>query len=292
VDGGVRVRVHIGASERPWSPGIVFQVLVNCIQDVTTPGNAANDSTYQAALEDYRTRLGDWETARDAALTQANAAADAFEQQTRAQLSPVNEMVSQIIEQHFPPGVRDEEWEVEYWQRLFDWERASVVTYPGWWGSGAARDPLGDPEDFMNASWAKLYLPVRVGMELFALRWIHGKAVAKPLSAAVEKRFAEVIADLRKYRAEILGAEEEVAELERPCQPAPEPFACLGEWTELMPTDGTHCEVVQALTTGADEATATAIDDAAKIEEKALERMTEPAHIRVHIGNDGDDRPD
>lgn len=286
VDGGLRVRVHIGAQEKAFAPPIVFQVVITCIQDVVTQSNAAQDAAYQAALEDYRTRMGEWETLRDQALAQAQQAADEFEQQTRAQLSPVNEMVSQIIEQHFPPGVRDEEWEVEYWQRLFDWERASVVTYPSWWSSGAARDALSDPSDFMNASWAKLYLPVRVGMEVHALRWIHGKAVARPLSAPIEARFAEIVDDLRKFRADVIGAADEVAELERPCQRAPEPFACLAEWSELMPTDGTHVEVVQGLTSGADAATAAAIEDAGKLRDKAVERMTEAAHIKVRVRED------
>jgi hypothetical protein len=42
--------------------------------------------------------------------------------------------------------VRDDVWEIAYWQRLFDWERASFVAYPGWWSGGETRNPILDLE--------------------------------------------------------------------------------------------------------------------------------------------------
>ena len=80
--------------------------------------------------------------------------------------------MSQVIERNFPASVRDERWEIDYWQRIFDWERASYDAYPSWWSRSSPRDPELDPSDFVNASWAELYLPVRPGLELAALRWI------------------------------------------------------------------------------------------------------------------------
>jgi hypothetical protein len=199
--------------------------------------------------------------------------------------------------------VRDDVWEIDFWQRLFEWERASLVSYPHWWSPGPARDPLRDASDFINASWTKLYLPVRLGMEKVALRWIFAKAGAHLVHPAVERRFDEIVEDLRAFRTEFLGAPEEVVELDEPCQSAAELFKCLAEWTEVLPTDGTHVEVVQGATSAADTATAAEIESAAdmrdaqlvsekrtdELKERARDQMTEPARIRVRVDTDGTD---
>jgi hypothetical protein len=305
VDGGgnraLRVRIHIGA--RPWfgGPGISFQVSAMFFKDVTIAGQIAEDTKYNADLTAFRTALSQWTENRDAARTAAQAAGDAFEKQLVDGLSPVNEMISQLIEQHFPTRVRDECWEIDYWQRIFDWERASFVAYPSWWSAAETRNPVLDPSDFINASWAKLYLPVRVGMERLALRWIFGKAVVVPLASEVENRFDVIVNDLRTFRQKVLGAPEEVVELTEACQEAKESFYCLAKWSELMPTDGTHVEIVQGLTSAADPITAQEVKDAAelraallesekrsaKLKDKAYDQMTQPATVGVEIGLGG-----
>ncbi len=302
----LRVRVHIGAPSWVGGPGISFQVGATFYKDVTVTEKAGENTQYNLELEAYRTALKEWTDNRDAALAAAHKAADAFEQRLVHGLSPVNEMVSQIIEQHFPASVRDECWEVEYWQRLFDWERASFVAYPSWWSSGETRNPVLDPSDFINASWAKLYLPVRVGMEHLALRWIFGKTVAVSLSKEVESRFNALVTDLRKFRSDVLGAVDEVVDLTKVCQEAPEKYRCLATWNELMPTDGTHIEVVQGATNAADAITGKEIEDAtglreallgsekwsAKLKEQAHNQMTQPATIDVQVGTGGSPSPD
>ncbi len=294
----LRVCVHIGASEWLGGPGIKFQVGATFYKDVSTTQQAGENKKYDDDLAAYRTALKEWTDQRDAALVAANEAADAFEKRMVDGLSPVNEMVSQIIEQHFPASVRDECWEIDYWQRLFDWERASFNAYPSWWSSSEARNPILDPSDFINASWAKLYLPMKVGMELLALRWIFGKTLAVPLAKEVESRFDVLVEDLRKFRLDELGAVDEVAVLTKECQEAPEKYRCLATWDELMPTDGTHVEVVQGVTNAADPITDQEIADAAalrktllesekqsvKLKDKAHEQMTHPATIEVHVG--------
>jgi len=294
----LRVRIHIGAP--PWlnGPGISFQVGATFYKDVTITPQVGENTKYNDDLVTYRTLLKEWTDQRDAALAAANEAADAFEKRMVDGLSPVNEMVSQIIEQHFPASVRDECWEIDYWQRLFDWERASFIAYPSWWSSGETRNPVLDPSDFINASWAKLYLPVKVGMESLALRWIFGKTLAVPLSREVESRFDALVDDLRTFRSDVLGAIDEVAELTEECQEAPEKYRCLATWNELMPTDGTHIEVIQGVTNAADAITGQEIADAAglreallegekqsaKLKDKAYDQMTQPATIKVHVG--------
>jgi hypothetical protein len=92
-----------------------------------------------------------------------------------------------------------------------------------------------------------------------------------------------------------------MVELDAPCKEVPEQFVCMASWTELMPTDGTHLEVVQGATTAADDVTKSEIESAeelrdallesekrsAKLKDKALDQMTDPATIDVRVGADG-----
>jgi hypothetical protein len=207
-------------------------------------------------LAAYRITLREWETLCEERRAQARTAADAWAATMLRNLNPVSEMLNQIIKQSFPPNVRDEGWEIDLWQKLFDWERANYVAYPGWWADRPLRDPLLDPSEFVNASWARLYIPVRVGMERLALRWIHGRTTRR-LDAAIEARFDAIEADLKQYRRDRFGAELEMM------PPAAggayqEKYETLATWTDFMPTDGTHLEIVQGMTTAADETTAAA----------------------------------
>ncbi|WP_218160015.1 hypothetical protein [Streptomyces sp. PAN_FS17] len=297
----LRVRIHIGAP--PWvnGPGIDFQVRARFRQKPALVQQVGEDTKYTADLAAYRSALQAWTDKRDAAMEQAAQDADALELRMKQGLNPVNEMVSQIIEQQFPASVRDECWEIDYWQRIFDWERASFTAYPAWWSTGESREPELDPADFINASWARLYLPVRAGMELPALRWIFGKAVATPLDSAIEARFEEFVTELRKFRGAVIGEPDEVPQLPQlpqECAEAAEKVHCLAHWSELMPTDGTHVEVVQGVTTAADQVTGREIEDAealraallaaeeetARLKQRAHDRMTKPADLEVHIG--------
>jgi hypothetical protein len=294
------VTVHIGAPSWIGGPGIQFQLGARFKEEVTLTAQDNNDSKYQDDLAAYRTALSDWAQKRDDIIAQALKDADAFEANMMQALSPINEMLSQIIEQRFPANVRDECWEIDYWQRLFDWERASFAAYPSWWSKAQARDPLRDPSDFLNASWAKLYLPVRAGMELLALRWIYGKSVVTKLARDVERQFTVLMKDMADFRTKYFGSADEADDLNKECQAVEDRTYCLACWKETMPTDGTHIEVVQGLTSAADDITSQEIADAAALraalidnekkrsalKDKAANQMTEAAKIIVAVGDE------
>lgn len=300
-DGGDKLTLTIRIEAPPWvgGPGIQFQVGARFNQQVTVTAQDNSDTKYQDDLAAYRTALSDWAQKRDEIMAQALQGADTFEASMLQALSPVNEMISQIIEQRFPANVRDECWEIDYWQRLFDWERASFAAYPSWWAKAQARDPLRDPSDFVNASWAKLYLPVRAGMELLALRWIYGKSVVTLLSHDVEARFAVLLKDIAAYRTQYLGSPDEADDLSDACQAVEDRAYCIACWKETMPTDGTHIEVVQGLTSAADDISSQEIADAAALraalidaekkrsvlKDKAASQMSEAAKIVVAVGD-------
>jgi hypothetical protein len=294
----LRVRVHIGARMWIGGPGIQYQVQVNTFKENPPDQQASQDEGYNTALLSYQTALKDWQDKRDEALRVAQDLGEQRAQQMRQQLNPVNEIISQVIDREFPPSRRDEMWEIDLWQRMFEWQRAAYLAFPGWWSGGSMRDPLTDPQDFLNASWVKLYLPVRLGYELQALRWIFGKAVDTPLETEIEASFDQLIKELGAYRQQQFGAEGELAPLTTPCQPVADLFACLAEWQEYLPTDGTHLEVVQGATTAADAHTEQEIDDAAALRasllagaqaeaavtEKANTLMKGNATVTVNVG--------
>src|SRR5262249_40578237 len=160
------------------------------------------------------------------------------------------------------------------------------------------RDPLLDPSDFLNASWAKLYLPVRAGMERLGLRWIYGKAIATPLAPEVEVQFDALVKDITNFRRAHFGDPNETADLTEECHAVEEKVYCIASGRELMPTDGTHIEVIQGSTTAADAITSQEINDATSLraalidneqkrsalKDKAADQITEPAKVVVRVG--------
>jgi hypothetical protein len=301
----LHVGIHIGSDAWPFGPGISAQVSANFVQDVTVPQKTTSDSAYQAALEDWQSRCKDWEAARDDAMAAAYAAADAFEQAMRQNLSPINEMISQIVGLEFQPEERETVSEVEFWQRAFDWERASFVTYPSWWSNDSMIDPTLDPSAFINASWAKLYLPVRPGMERDSLGWLFAKVGVDRLGASARKAIEAIVKDLETFRKANLGTSDEQPDVSAPCAAVEDKFICIAKWEELMPTDGTHIEVVQSVTTAADPATQAEIDDAAELrqalnesekraaqmKDKAITQMTAAADLEVFVSADPGSAP-
>jgi hypothetical protein len=134
---------------------------------------------------------------------------------------------------------------------------------------------------------------VRPGLELAALRWIYGKSVATLLPDNIESRFQALVDEIRTFRGDVLAEPDELPTLEKPCQDTPERVYSMASWTEVMPTDGTHLEVVQGITSATDQITSPEIDDAAamrkallageqqaaKLKDRAYEQMTEPADL-------------
>lgn len=222
--------------------------------------------------------------------------------------NPLSELMSQVIKQYFKPNPPC--WEIDLWQNIFDWDSASYVLYPSWWSTLPLQDATKDPADFFNASWARLYLPVKmdkiagVSTERLALRWLFGKVTDEKFGdPSKEKIFKEIEKDLDTYRKNHFGDEQEtniVSTAGEECPELKEKFICMARWTELMPTDGTHIEVVQSMTSAADEISKKEVDDVgeirnsliengkldADIKNKALTQITQPASVEVKIRTD------
>ncbi len=168
------------------------------------------------------------------------------------------------------------------------------------------RDYTRSPTDFFNASWARLYLPIKLGFEQPALRWIFGQSTTTPLSADYEATFARLQKELSDYRRTNFGDDREtVIQTDGTGATFVEKTVSLGQWTELLPTDGTHVEVVQAMTSAVDTLVQGEIADAQKLrteritseqrdnalKQKALTDAKKPIDAQVTI-NAGYPEPD
>lgn len=187
----LRVVVHVNAQSSPWLRymPIQFQVSAKCTLLSAATLTAAEKA---AAVAQHAIAREKWEAKRETILEAAAEEAAAWEAGMRERLDPLKEMISQIT----ATSLRDELWEIDFWQELFDWDQASHVAHPGWWSESGLRDPSKDAADFINASCAKLYLPVRPGMERLALRWIFGRTIDRPLESATEHSFDALLDDL------------------------------------------------------------------------------------------------
>jgi hypothetical protein len=254
------------------------------------PDPATVDPEFRKELDAWRIALREWEKQVAEMQLQARAsalaAADAWENETLQSVNALSEMMGRIINERFDdPAFRDECWEVDLWHKVFDWGAAAYRLYPAWWTKGQMRDPARDPSHLYNASWARLYIPINIGYEEIALRWIFGRVVSSTLPPRYEAAFDAVVADLNEYRNKWFGAEEVGINPEDECPEYNEKTICLARWSELLPTDGTHLEIVQSATAAVDDYTQKDLDDTVEFRKAALDAQQADVDLKEKIGN-------
>ncbi len=191
-----------------------------------------------------------------------------------AQLNPVAELIPAVVRSYFDPTVRDDSWEVELWHRVFDFASGGYSLYPGTWDDKALPFPERGAADFLNASWARLFLPIRPGYELVALRFIYGGVLDQPLDPEREAQFQQLLEELEAYRTVRFGAPTGAPGVDLTTKALNEKYEVVARWTETLPTDGTHVEAVISATTGFDAQTEQVVAD-----EKALRDAIVKEHL-------------
>ncbi|GLR83775.1 hypothetical protein [Bradyrhizobium iriomotense] len=287
---GMKCIVHVGAVDRLWVDFSTFPPTPHLDATGTASFQVSArfiPSNVQAA-DDYNQKLAAWKTADDAwqsqdsqikaaALAKAQSDWDAIRQSELARLNPVYEAFGVVITQMFPSTTRDHIDEIDRWERLFDWSQASLKLYPAWWNGTGLREPSLDPTHFVNASWARLFLPVRVGSEAEAIKAIYQVSQGNAPNAALAKYIDDVTGQLNQYRQTSFGSATEVvitpSSTEGECPTTSQPFVCMGSWEETVPTDGTHIEVLQSTTIAADDDSRQRLDDATALRAQEIERQ-------------------
>ena len=123
---------------------------------------------------------------------------------------------------------------MDLWRQLFEWESASFDLYPSWWSDRPMRNPLAEPTDFRNASWARVYLPLRTGREAEALEFIFTGGDPRKLDPALTQITAKAIDDPKTYRKQQFGTETG-GPVSTPPNSLNEKVVALGQWEELLP---------------------------------------------------------
>jgi hypothetical protein len=226
------------------------------------------------AFETYRKELAAWEeeVARRKAEVAARTGAATVSVADRilAKTHPMTELLTRVIHSHFPTQLRDEFWEVEYWHRVFDFSTSAYTLYPGTWQDGPLPFPERRPTDFLNASWARIYLPIQPGYELLALRFIFGSQMDTPLDNARENTISKIVKEIEQYRESEFGGPDGIS-IDPNSQEVEQSFRTLGKWMETLPTDGTHVEGVLSAFTVLDEASESALTDQARLREAMIQ---------------------
>jgi hypothetical protein len=158
--------------------------------------------------------------------------------------------------------------------------------------NAAANDDTRDPSDFITRAG-----PVSASVRGHGTSRCGGSTgTTRALDAVTEARFDAIEADLKKYRKDRFGDETETMDPQANGA-FREQYDTIATWTDLMPTDGTHLEVVQASTMAADEMTLKDAEAAsqlrhalidsqkqdARLKAKAYDQITQPASLEVKI---------
>lgn len=226
--------------------------------------NPVPTSEERAAQDKYQQQLAIWEQLNQPQPTscldvnsQSASVEGTSQPNVPSSFNPLSELMRRLVDFYFVPEVRDDYWEIEYCHRMFDWEDAAYTLYPGWWTGQPLPYPQLPNTHILNASWARLFVPVRPGYERLAMRWVLSCNLECPLSDATEVEIAEIMQELRQYRKEHFGDSNEELVSSGGRGELTGNFKVMGSWTEVLPTDGTHLEIIQSATTAADDLTAT-----------------------------------
>ncbi len=310
---GVRMVVHVGVADcrNPFQPAFWESqgtATLTCSANFIPMPNPAADQAYATAFAAYTSQLADYNARKNLAEAAAVAEAEAAWEKERAVLienvDSTTEIIGTLIEQAFPAQVRDDPWELDLWERIFDLPRVTIKFYPSWWNGPALEDPKSPADSFTNASWARIYLPIRPDAEAQALRWLVERKLYGQGSAQLEAAIAKLERDLAAYRLTNFGTPDEsplvTGTMVGACHTIAEQVKCLGFWEDVVPTDGTHLEVLQATSSAADDASKARLDaDRLRAEQEAVSQGHQAAvlgtiagasladlqdHVTVHIG--------
>ncbi len=161
---------------------------------------------------------------------------------------------------------------------MFDVEHGGYALYPGIWAGADLALPERGASDFLNASWARVFLPIRAGFETQALEFILAGGAAR-LSPQQRQTIKTLVDELNKFRNDHFGDPTGIA-IDPQTHKVTDSFDLLAEWNETTPTDGTHAEAVLATTTALDEASEQLLSDEADLRKASIRERVDDAALK------------
>jgi hypothetical protein len=277
-DGTLNIPVHLG-----WPGG--GQVTASTAATFVPSSNFVSQAmaAYQQALADYNAQV--------ASLTaQAIAAAEKDAQSAKdavlAAVDPLQECFRQLFTQYVPAEERQRCWQFDQWRTIFDWNRAGVTLYPAWWAD-IVPDGTYPLTHFVNAVAARVYLPIKPSMEHMACELLAPIVSLWPDVPTMEAAASQLLQEYSDYRQTNFGDP-----IETPidgggdgCPSVTDPFICIATWSELLPTEGTHLEVVQASTAADDDLNEQQLLDAASLRQAQVTGVESTSTLNASLSD-------
>ena len=138
-----------------------------------------------------------------------------------------SELLHSVIRQYILPSFRDEAAEIELWHRIIDFDNIGFKLYPYWWISKDIPFPELPNTHFLNASWVRVFLPIKPGYEEYAIELIFRDKGKEYIST---NKILDGLKNERKKHIDDNG------------NPISEPINV--KWNLSVPTDGTHIETI------------------------------------------------
>ncbi|MGD2206928.1 MAG: hypothetical protein PVH17_09130 [Anaerolineae bacterium] len=269
------------------SPGWTFYQAITIwleAEVLRTLPSYTEDLEYQNLLEQHNAVIG---AEISAARQKARQEAEPAVRQLITQADIRSELLARVIQ--YLGSIIEGEGDVEFWDRLIDFENIGYVLYPSYWSDDPVPFPEYGPTHILNASWARVYLPIRsvpaAPGKTNEEKFLH--QLYRPLESVwmTQQEFNQLAF---RVTNDLFGKQQEFA--------ANGPKSVGDSWIETVPTDGTHVEAVLGATTAADDVTERRVEVAAAIEEARREailidnslksRVVDPISGQVTIGEE------
>lgn len=277
------LKVHVGAG--CFTDGHIYLSTAARFLPVPTGQDAYTEdyNKWQDAMKEWQQKVNDILIKSN---VEAEKEAKEFEEKTLASVKPYNEFFNRLIRLYFPAFLKDESWEVELWNKIFDWGLSSVEMFPGWWSDLPMREPSGDPCSIMNASYAKLYLPIRMGYEKIALSLIYtglSKSLRYPESQELYNMINRIVDNLESYRTQYFGSNEININDDNENTNVSERIQTIGKWMEYMPTDGTHIEVSLGVSNACDKFSKSEFDNSDAFGKAEIDELLQNVELKKNV---------
>jgi len=273
----LNVPVHLG-----WPGG--GQVTASTAVNFVPASNFISQAmaAYLQALADYNAQVA---TLTAQAIAAAESDAQTAKDAVLSAVDPLQECFRQLLTQYLPDEDRQRCWQFDLWRTIFDWDKAGVTLYPGWWAD-VLPDNTYPLTNFVNAVAARVYLPIKPSMEQMAVELLSNYLQLWPDVPSMETAAAGLAQEFANYRQQYFGdpVETPIAPAGDACPVASDTYICIATWSELLPTEGTHLEVVQASTAAEDDLNEQALADATSLRQAQVAGVTSTSALNASIG--------
>lgn len=253
--GSVEIGVHLGLDHRVIGEGKVDYRIIVVAKPTDQEKNKWNDIVKRWKEEQINKEINELMERKREELKDADTGA-----------WPISELMRRIILDYFgDPRSFDTCKEVSNLEKMFEWENLAYELRAPWWNRDTSIKGLQSLRTtFLNASWAKVYIPIRPGSEEETISWLLALHLISP-TPLIFPNLDDIeyyVRDMRQnlepiFERSYQPGKDDAKEIEGPCDvlltelgddawqneyEAEPGFEVLNRWTVTIPTDGVDYE--------------------------------------------------